>query len=514
MQQRKVYAWAGPWVLLAGWLELCAGWAVATEKNLEGKAPAGRRPNVLWIMTDQHRADFMTCAGNRLVPTPNLDRIAARGVRFLHAYCTDPICAPSRMSLMTGLYPYHHGVLNNQDQLDWRVRTVAHEFAQRGYHTALLGKMHFNGGSLHGFDYFVSINDWLMYLGPKVPLFVNEIANDPFSGPNVFRTVYDDGSGLPEIKGVWPKGSPWVGKVERYDFRSTVSKLDAEDHLDAFLAREAVKFLKNHRDQPFFLVVGFMKPHAPFYPPRQWAERYPPDKVQLPPVGDTSTYPKHLRARIAYIQGFGERRLRALRAGYLGNLAFVDTQIGEVYQALEKENLVDNTIVIYTSDHGEMAGDHGLYEKMCMFEPSVAVPLIVSYPGHLPEGKVAKGIVENMGIYPTLMELLGWDIPEDIDARSFARALTDPDCETQPAAFAQFNPWPKAVGEYMIRTPKYKYIYNVGSTPELYDEQADPGEFVNLAGRPEFKKIEDDLRSQLFRWHDPRRSANIKGSTK
>jgi arylsulfatase A-like enzyme len=470
----------------------------------EAASKATRRPNVLLIMTDQHRADLMTCAGNRLVPTPNLDRLAARGVRFTRAYCSFPACAAARTSVMTGLYAHRHGVLSNQDQLDWRVRTVAHEFAERGYHTALLGKMHFNGGSLHGFDYFVSINDWLMYLGPKAPLFANEIANDPFA-PHVFNTVYDDGSGLPEIKGAWPKGNPWVGKVERLDFSSTVSKLDAEDHLDAFLAREAVKFLRQHRDQPFFLVVGFMKPHAPFFPPRQWAEQYPPDKVELPPVGDISTYPKHVVNRIRHIQGLGEQRLRALRAGYFGNLAFVDTQIGEVCKALEEERLADNTIVIYTSDHGAMLGDHGLYEKMCMFEPSVAVPLIVSCPGRVAEGKVAHGIVENMGIYPTLMELLGWKTPRNIDARSFARALRDPDWPGQPAAFAQFNPTPKAVGEYMIRTPKYKYIHNVGSTPELYDEEADPGEFVNLAGRPEHKKIEDDLRRQLLRWHDPQR---------
>lgn len=487
-------------LLILAWLLVLASFLAMDSRASEAK----RQPNVLLIMTDQHRADLMTCAGNPLVPTPSLDRLAARGVRFTRAYCSFPACAAARMSVMTGLYPYRHGVLSNQDQLDWRVRTLAHEFAERGYHTALLGKMHFNGGSLHGFDYFVSINDWLMYLGPRVPVFASEIANDPFS-PRTFETVYDDGSGLPEIKGVWrfPDGSPWAGKVQRFDFSSTVSELDGADHLDAFLAREAVKFLRQHREQPFLLVLGFMKPHAPFFPPRQWAEQYPPEKVELPPVGDTSTYPKHVVERIHRIQALGERRLRALRAGYLGNLAFVDTQIGEVCKALDQEKLAQDTIVIYTSDHGEMLGDHGLYEKMCLFEPSVAVPLIVSYPGHVANDKTANGIVENMGIYPTLMELLGWRPPVDIDARSFAAALPNPDWAGQPAAFAQFNPAPKAAAEYMIRTPKYKYTHNVGSTPELYDEETDPGEFVNLAGRPEHKKIEDDLRRQLRKWHEP-----------
>ncbi len=165
------------------------------------------KPNILFIMTDQHRADLMTCAGRDLVPTPNIDRIASRGVRFTNAYCPYPVCVASRMALLTGLYAHSTGAITNTNQLDWRYRTMAHHFAENGYLTALIGKMHFGDAHNHGFEYHMSINDWLMYLGPKVQHYANEIANHPL-GPNFFKTVNDGGAGLPDIDGLWPKGSP------------------------------------------------------------------------------------------------------------------------------------------------------------------------------------------------------------------------------------------------------------------------------------------------------------------
>ncbi len=467
-------------------------------------------------MTDQHRADLMTCAGRDLVPTPNIDRIASRGVRFTNAYCPYPVCVASRMALLTGLYAHSTGAITNKNQLDWRYRTMANHFAENGYLTALTGKMHFGDAHNHGFKYYMSINDWLMYLGPKVQHYANEIANHPL-GPKFFDTVDDGGAGLPDIDGLWPKGSPWVGNVERWNFDSMASQLEPEDHLDMFLARQTAKFITRYHRQPFFLVVSFMKPHSPFYPPRQWAEKYPVSKMKLPDVGDISKYPRHIQRRIQNTKKLGEKRQRAHRAGYLGSLAFVDTCIGYVYNALEKEGLTDNTIVVYTSDHGEMDGDHGLYQKFCLFEPAVRVPLIVSYPNHLGQNKVTGALTEYFGLYPTLAELTGIESPKKttlldiagaparMDAASFADVLRNPDMKGPDAAFSEFNLRSRTC-EYMIRTRRYKYIFNHGSTHELYDHEADPGEFVNRINDPALKKVRDELCEQLFAWYNPEKN--------
>jgi choline-sulfatase len=471
------------------------------------------KPNILFIMTDQHRADLISCAGRDLVPTPNIDLIASRGVRFTNAYCPYPVCVASRMALMTGLYAHSTGAITNTNKLDWRYRTMAHHFAENGYLTGLIGKMHFCDAHNHGFEYYMSINDWLMYLGPKVQHYANEIANHPL-GQHFFKTVDDCGAGLPDVEGLWPKGSPWIGNVEKYNFDTMASKLEAEDHLDMFIAREAAKFIKQYRNQPFFLVTSFMKPHTPFYPPRQWAEKYSVDKMKLPEVGDISKYPQHIQRRIKRTQAQDQKRQQAHRAGYLGNLAFVDTCIGYVYKALEKEGLLNNTIVVYTSDHGEMDGDHGLYQKFCLFEPSVKVPLIVSFPNHIPQNKVTSALTEYFGLYPTLVELAGLkqpqkttllDIPgapDKMDAVSFADILRKPNLHGPSAVFSEYN-LRSRICEYMVRTRRYKYIFNHGSTHELYDHQADPWEFVNRIDDPALKKVRNQLHDRLFSWYNP-----------
>jgi choline-sulfatase len=494
--------------------------AASTLLNASSARPSPSRqksnrnkPNVLLIMTDQHRADLMTCAGRELVPTPNIDRIAARGIRFNNAYCPYPVCVASRMAMLTGLYSHSTGAITNRDKLDWRYRTMPNHFAENGYLTGLIGKMHFCDAHNHGFEYYMSINDWLMYLGPKVQHYANEIANHPL-GPHFFNTVDDGGAGLPDVDGLWPKGSPWVGNVENWNFDSMASPLEAQDHLDSFIARESGKFITRYREQPFFLVTSFMKPHSPFYPPREWADKYPVDKMTLPDVGDISGYPKHIQRRIRNKAKLGEKRQRAHRAGYLGNLAFVDTCIGHVYDVLEKERLLDNTIVVYTSDHGEMDGDHGLFQKFCLFESSVRVPLIVSWPKNLPEDRVTDALTEYIGLYPTLSDLAGIDAPktttlhdipaapEQIDARSFAEILRNPDLKGPSAAFSEYN-LRSAIPEYMIRTNRYKYIYNHGATHELYDHENDPGEFVNHINDPALRKIRKELHDRLFAWYNP-----------
>ncbi|MEO7650412.1 MAG: sulfatase-like hydrolase/transferase [Bryobacteraceae bacterium] len=461
-------------------------------------AATDRPPNVLVLMSDQHRPDLLTCGGNDEVPTPGIDRIASRGVRFTRAYCPYPVCAPSRMSFLTGLHAHHHGITINTRMLDWRRRTIAHAFRDHGHLTGLIGKMHFLDGNNHGFDFRLGFNDWLMYLGPKARHFANEIA----SYPGYAKTVMDTGSGFPDVAGLWKGVSPWVGNVTPK--LGITSDLSSEDQFDAFVARESSRFIRRYRDQPFFLVAGFLKPHAPFFAPKEYAEMYKPERMQLPPVGDIAKYPEHVRKAITQYQGMGEERLRTIRAGYLANLRFVDTCIGEVYKTLEDEKLIDNTIVIYTSDHGEMGGDHGLFQKFVFFEPSVSVPLIVSYPKTIPAGKVSNALVEFIGLYPTLAEMGGLKKPEGLDAASFARYAKDPDARGPDAAFAEYAlSW---APRYMIRTDRYKYNYNEDDTAELYDLEADPRENLNRAGETSMRQTQQRLHDQLFALYNPERN--------
>ena len=474
----------------------------ASQSPKPAAAKTQRSPNVLILMSDQHRPDFMTCAGQDLVPTPHLDRIAENGVRFTNAYCPYPVCVGSRTSFLSGLYAHHHGAVNNELSLDWRTRTIAHHFRDHGYVTGLIGKMHLNQPHLHGFDFHLGFNDWLMYLGPKTQLYANDIASHQH-GANFFKTVLDHGSGFPELPHLWGGKSPWAGKVQLND--KVASDLEPEDHVDAFVARESTRFLSQYKDTPFFLVAGFLKPHPPFHPPADWAAKYPMDKVQLRPVGDSSQYPKHIQNRIRNTQGLGEHRLRSGLAGYLGNLAFLDVCVGQVYKSLEELGLAGNTIVIYTSDHGDMLGDHGLYQKFVLYEASVGVPMIVSFPKSIPRGRASKALVEYIGIYPTVAELAGTGAPKGIDAKSFAAYARNPDHAGPPAAFSEYD-LGAGVPQYMARTQRYKYIYNDGEIDELYDWEAEPGENVNRAKEPGMKRTRDQLRDQLFAWYNPERN--------
>lgn len=368
--------------------QFLAGAAAPLSHSSEAATAGARRPNVLILLSDQHRWDLLNCAGWHQVPTRNLDRLAARGVRFTSACCPYPVCVGSRMSLLTGLYAHNHGAVTNEHTLDWRRRTIAHHFAEQGYITGLIGKMHLNHAFLHGFNYHISANDWLMALGPKVQLYANDIASHQHTDAFI-KSVFDHGSCFPEMPGLWGQSRPWAGKIT-YN-HNVASELEAEDHLDAFVARETIKFLHQFKDQPFFLIAGFLKPHPPFHPPREYAERYPPSRLKLPPVGDISGFPRHIQNRIRGIQKRGEARLLSALSGYLGNLHHLDDCIGRVLEALAQTGLEENTIVVYSSDHGDMLGTSGLWQKFVLYEPSVNVPLIVSYPKRIPQGKISAG---------------------------------------------------------------------------------------------------------------------------
>jgi choline-sulfatase len=419
------------------------------------------------------------------------------------------------MSLLTGLYAHTTGVINNRDRLDWKYRTLAHHFAEAGYLTGLIGKMHFGDAHKHGFNYHLSINDWLMYLGPKTQIYANEVASHPLKPSSI---PYDEGSGFPEISNLWGKISPWIGHIKPLSFKTMTSRMSCEDHLDMFIARESAKFIKQYNDQPFLLVAGFMKPHHPLFPPKEHAELYPIDSIKLPPVGPIETYPLHIQKRIKSTNRIDPILQRAFIAGYLGNISFIDKCIGKILNALKEASLEKNTIIIYTSDHSEMLGNHGLFQKFCMFEEAVRVPLIVSYPKMISKGKVTKALTEYIGLYPTLVELAGVDglsvrnIParaKHLDTKSFIDTLKNPENGVSSSIFCEYNIKSPFLAQYMIRTRRYKYIYNTGSTNELYDLESDPEEYENKIDDHNFQETKKVLKKNLIKWYNPDKNTYI-----
>jgi choline-sulfatase len=461
-------------------------------------------PNVLLIMSDQHTRNALGVAGNAVAHTPNLDALARSGVRFDDAYCTFPVCVASRASLLSGLYTHHHQAYNNACPWPFNVKTLAHYLGRAGYITGAIGKMHFVDAQTHGFDYKLDFNDWHQYLGPKSKLVAEEII-DPNSG-----------SGLPQIDDLWREsGDPWTGFIER-DGREgltavgRISALAEVDHFETFVARESMRFLRNHgKQQPFFLISSFLKPHDPFTPAERFAKMFHPPDMKLPETWgkvDLATVPQWIQSRIRYDGGCPELRFpdaaKLHMALYYASLAQMDDNVGKLLATLTELGLDENTIVLYTSDHGEMLGEHGLWHKFVFYEPSVGVPLLFRVPGLTPSNARCTTPVSLVQLVPTLLELCGVPTPAGLDGASIARLLREPGTEIDTTVFAELALKTKHPGA-MIRQGRYKYSYYVGDTDELYDLHTDAAEMKNLAPLPAYREKRDELKKQLFDWHHP-----------
>jgi choline-sulfatase len=468
---------------------------------LTARAQSNRPKNILWLMSDQHRPHALGIDGNPVARTANLDSLARSGTRFDQAYCTNPVCVPSRASLLTGLYSHHHGANNNALPLAFTNKTIAHYLGRAGYMSGLIGKMHFVDGQTHGFDYHLDFNDWFQYLGPKTKIFADELGKR------------NSGSGNPQVDDLWRDfGDPWSG-VREEDGRQglvavgRISKLEEQDHFESFVTRESVRFLKNHgSQQPFFLIASYLKPHDPFMPAQRFYNMFRAVDMQIPDTWgkvDLSTVPKEIRESITNDWVSPELRnnpdnVRRRIALYYANLAQMDDNIGVMLKALRDLGLEDNTIVMYTTDHGEMLAEHGLWQKMVFYEPSVGVPLIFRVPGLTTPGARSRTPVSQVGVVATLLELVGVDIPSGLDGASLVRDLREPGQTRDTTIYAEYALGsPHAKG--MIRQGDFKYSYYKDDTPELYNLRDDPKEMHNLAPSPKAAEMEQ----QLFAWHKP-----------
>ena len=436
--------------------------------------------NILLIMADQLRADALACNGNPVIDTPNLDRLARSGVNCTACYTPAPICVPARAALATGCYPHRcTGTKNNEGAILPGLPLLPAELAAAGYRTYAAGKLHY-----------------LPYRAPGEPRVthgfqVSEVAE---SG-RVLRKWDPEGRlrGLEDyldyLHEVGWGGYSRANGLGNNDVFASASAMPAEHYVDAWVATRAIhhldRHLHEHRDQPFFLFASFPKPHTAFDPPRPFDACY--DPRQMPdPVGSVELLAKRgltaFASRPAEYEWneFSPEAKRTIKAHYYGLVTFQDLQVGRLLDFLEERGLREDTLVVFTADHGEMLGDFGQYLKESFYEGSARVPLIASHPGTLPEGRREEGPVGLHDLMPTLLSAAGAPVPAGIDGLDLSAMLRGAG-PVRDALVAQCHDAPRQ--QYMVRDRRWKYIYHQdGAVEELYDLDADPHELCDLSG--------------------------------
>lgn len=468
-----------------------------------------RRPNVLFLFSDQHNAEAMGCAGHPIVRTPRLDQLAAEGVRFDRAYCQDAICVPSRTSLMTGLYPRTTGCLYNSNRPIDQEQYAPLQYVLRaaGYRTGCFGKRHLpNDYMSGGWDRTATV------ISPK---------QDP-SDENYEEWIEQRGLLAAHLRD--KQGSMQA------DMGCLISDVPPDDRLEAYVARKSIEFIRecDKDDAPFFCWAAFHGPHQPYTPPKRWADLYPVPSIPMPeswdqPVDDLPPEMQAWRRRKTPPWNLAKAAeqpdlYRRYAACYYAQCTEIDHYMGAILDELDELGLRDDTIVIYASDHGDFVGRHGMIEKCALghnvYEETLRVPLIISWPDRFPTGVVRDDLVELVDVYPTLVDLL--DLNRSADAPALAgRSLVPALKKGTPVGrdYAFSENWSQAT----VIGPRYKLgvwietcsvpfyqrrDYRDAFPDMLFDREADPLEQVNLIGRPEYAEVEAELRAALDDWMD------------
>jgi len=437
--------------------------------------------NVLFLISDDLTSTALSCYGNGICRTPNIDRIAAKGTRFTRAFCNGTYCGPSRASFLSGYYPHATGVLGYTsprpaigDRATW-----PQHFKNAGYYTARVSKIFHMGvpGGIEegsdGADDPLSWTEWFNSEGPE------------WKAPGTGETLEGNPNGKRPVVG----GNTFV-----------VVEADGDDmvHSDGKSAAKAVELLGSHAKEPFFLAVGFVRPHVPFVSPRKYYEPFLPyDSMPLPPKipGDWDDIPKPgINYKTSENMKMDVRRQKKAIGGYYASVTYMDAQVGKVLDALEESGQADNTIVIFTSDHGYHLGEHDFWAKVSLRDESAMVPLIISVPGKKPA--VCHSLVELIDLYPTIASLAGLEVPTRLQGKNLAPLFDDPSHTVRETAFSVA---PTSQG-FLLRDDKWSCIqYGEGAAGgvELFDMQADPKQYTNLASKPEFASVVDRFKSQL-----------------
>jgi len=410
--------------------------------------------NVLFLMSDEHNPRILGCAGDPIVHTPHLDSLAATGVRFTAAYCQNPICVPSRVSLVSGRMPSNLATFGNTANQKYQgITTLADLFTQAGYRTVWFGKTHWG---------------------------------DP--------RFQDGGAGAAHQRAARDEQDESLSRLPQ---DSMVSTWPVEKNAEHATANEALAFLDQNRDRKFFLGVSFVKPHFPFTIQQPYYDRYK-DKVTLPRasaklIADLPSLSKEEREKYGHAQATDAEILRT-KALYYGMVTYVDEEFGRILKKLDDLGLREKTIIVYTADHGEMLGDRGIWYKNSFYDGSATIPFIWSFPHALSPGSVIRTPAMNLDILPTLADLCGLPKPGGLEGTSLLPVMQGADAGLDRIALSE-NYRGNFAGR-MIRTARWKYFFYTNGEEYLYDLQADPGEETNLVTDPARRALADELRQK------------------
>ena len=434
------------------------------------------KPNMLIIMSDEHAPMFSSVYGHEIVQTPNMRRLADAGATFDSAYCNSPLCMPSRMSFMTGRLVNRIGSWDNVTPMRSDALTWAHRLRARGYEVALSGKQHFGGpDQLHGFE--------------------RQLARDLHA--ERYHPIH------PWDEGIVPARQPW------HEVYAAGPGWTEELEVDELAQARALDYLRDpaRQRQPWALNVSFIAPHFPLVAPKRFWDMYPPDEMDLPliPAGHLENLPpmaQRLRTMFGFPQ-FPDDVVRRARAGYYALISYFDEKIGQLIDALHETGQYENTVIIHLSDHGEMNGEHGMWRKSNFYEASARVPLQIVWDGRIQAGQRLPEVVSLVDVTATICAMAGDDCELPLDGHSLLPLLTDGDPDWKDEAFCEYLAHGTDRPQAMLRRGRYKLVYGWGEPSALYDVEADPGEFHNLAGQAEHAHALAELERGLLAGWDP-----------
>ena len=437
--------------------------------------------NLLILCSDEHTPRAMGCAGHPIVKTPNLDRLAARGTRFTSAYTPSPICVPARASLATGRHVHATGCWSSAEPYHGGIPGWGHRLIAEGHRVVSIGKLHYRDTSdANGFDPEILPMHVLNGIGWATALLRSQQEPDKDAWEYAAQLGPGETSYTAYDRAVRDAACDWL--------RAAANRAD---------------------DKPWVLFVSFVSPHFPLIAPPRFFDFYPPDAMDFPVAYGSAERPRHpvlkaLTSHLDYDKYFtDEDQVRLARAGYYGLCSFLDDNIGALLGVLDEAGFADDTRVLYTSDHGDMLGNHGVWAKSVMYEDSAGVPMILSGPG-VPAGETVATPVSLVDIYQTAVESVGETLNEDehglpgdslIDLANGAFA--------ERAVLSEYHDGGSITGFFMLRRGRWKYIHYVGYAPQLFDIESDPDELADLGECPDHAGVRAECEARLRDIVDP-----------
>ena len=437
--------------------------------------------NVLFILSDEHTRDVAGCYGDKIVKTPNIDALAARGTKFTAAYTNCPICVPARASLQTGTYVAENACWDNAHPYDGSIRGWGHRLREQGHHTMSIGKLHFR-----------SDKDDNGFIEEIIPLHVVDGQGDLLG--LIRRPEPAARGGMPDLAKAAGPGESTYANYDR----------NIRDGAIEWLTTRASKL-----DKPWALFVSMVKPHFPLVAPPEFFAMYPPESMPMPRLYGPDAYPTHpsvkaLRACMSYDDFFSPEKVRIALAAYYGMVSFLDDNIGQILRALEAAGLADTTRIVYSTDHGDNLGNRHMWGKSVHYEEAAAIPMIVAGPG-IPAGKTCKTPVTLVDIYPTIVRSVGIE-PDAQDKALPGQSLVElanAPCDPERVAFGEYHAAASITAMYLVRKGRWKYIHHVGFQPELFDLETDPGETRDLGTDPAHAATVAMMEAELRKIIDP-----------